>query len=51
MSDVPDLCKVRVTDCLTERSYFSYVSNKLYLSRGGPGIDFSQEVGLKSQVN
>ena len=50
MSDVPDLCKVRV-GCLIGRSDHPHVGIVLDLSLGAPGVDFSQEVVLKPRVN
>ena len=50
MSDVPDLCKVRIGWPIrrTERSHVSIV---LDLSLGAPGFDFSQKVVLKLRVD
>ena len=50
MSDVPDLCKVRVS-CSNGRSAHSHVGILLDLSLGARCFDFSQEVVLKSRVN
>ena len=47
MSDVPDLCKVRV-GCPIGKSDLSHAGIVLDLSLGAPGFDFSLEVVLKS---